>query len=70
MHRTNLVTNYFPRASHQVIILSTDTEVDEEFYAELSPYISHAYKLNYDPDKSSTMPTEGYFWKTDLREIA
>ena len=70
MHRANLVNNYFPRASHQVIILSTDTEVDEEFYAELSPYISHAYKLNYDPDKSSTMPSEGYFWKTDLREIA
>lgn len=69
-HRANLVNNYFPRASHQVIILSTDTEVDEEFYGELSPYISHAYKLNYDPSSGSTHPSEEYFWKPLLQESA
>ena len=62
-HRTKLVNNYFPQASHQVIILSTDTEVDEEFYKELSPHISHAYKLNYDSKTGSTFPSEEYFWK-------
>lgn len=62
-HRTKLVNNYFPTASHQVIILSTDTEVDEEFYSELSPSISHAYKLNYDSNSGSTVPSEEYFWK-------
>ena len=62
-HRANLVMNYFPRASHQVIILSTDTEVNEEFYGELSPNISHAYKFNYDSTTGSTQPIEEYFWK-------
>lgn len=69
-HRTKLVNNYFPQASHQVIILSTDTEVDEEFYQELSPHISHAYKLHYDSKKGSTFPKEGYFWKPLLEKTA
>ena len=34
-HRANLVQRYFPAASHQVILLSTDTEVDGRLLAEL-----------------------------------
>ncbi|UTW49826.1 DNA sulfur modification protein DndD [Bacterioplanoides sp. SCSIO 12839] len=62
-HRENLVKNYFPTASHQVLILSTDTEVDEEFYKELSPEISHAFEVAYDPDEGSSEYHEGYFWR-------
>lgn len=68
IHRTKLIQNYFPYASHQVIILSTDTEVDEEFYEELSSSISHAYKLEFDSKTKSTSATEGYFWKTKQTE--
>lgn len=63
IHRTKLINNYFPYASHQVIILSTDTEVDEEFYTDLSSHISHAYKLNFDTKSHTTTAAEGYFWK-------
>ncbi|MBL7252027.1 DNA sulfur modification protein DndD [Alloalcanivorax marinus] len=62
-HRQKLVEEYFPRASHQMIILSTDTEVDEGFYKALSPEISRAFKLEYDPLSGSTQATEGYFWQ-------
>ncbi len=68
IHRTKLIRNYFPYASHQVIILSTDTEVDEEFYDELSNSISHAYKLEFDEKTKSSTATEGYFWKTKQSE--
>ena len=68
IHRTKLIQNYFPYASHQVIILSTDTEVDEEFYEELSSSISHAYKLDFNSKTKSTTATEGYFWKTKQSE--
>lgn len=63
VHRTHLIEEYFPSASHQVVILSTDTEVDERFYETLSPHISHAYSLEYDSSTNSTIPCEGYFWK-------
>ncbi len=67
-HRTNLIQNYFPYASHQVIILSTDTEVDESFYQDLGKSISHAYNLEYLSDSGRTVATEGYFWKQKYLE--
>jgi DNA sulfur modification protein DndD len=60
-HRTNLVRHYFPSAAHQVIVLSTDTEVDQAYCDELRPYISHAYRL---ADRGGwTQIEEGYFWQ-------
>jgi len=61
-HRTKLIEGYFPIASHQMIVLSTDTEVDESFYADLAPDISRAYKLEYNSKAGATRVREGYFW--------
>lgn len=61
-HRLNLIRNYFPNASHQVILLSTDTEVDQHLFSELKPSISHCYHLDYDMVEGRTLPKEGYFW--------
>jgi DNA sulfur modification protein DndD len=63
-HRTKLVKNYFPTASHQVLILSTDTEIDEGFYRDLSPEISHAFSVDYDSSEGNSTFNEGYFWRT------
>lgn len=62
-HRDKLINNYFPVASHQTIILSTDTEVDERFYETLSPDISHAYHVMYDQSEHASRFAEGYFWR-------
>ena len=66
-HRSNLVTSYFPRASHQVILLSTDVEVDESFYKALSPCVSHAYEIRYDNAMQASSLHEGYFWRARNR---
>ena len=63
-HRSNLVTSYFPRASHQVILLSTDVEVDESFYTTLSPSVSHAFQIHYDNAEQASILHEGYFWRS------
>lgn len=60
-HRTALVERYFPEASHQVIVLSTDTEVDDKLLRRLMPAVSHTYRLDYDPDARATTARPGYF---------
>lgn len=60
-HRRHLVERYFPHASHQVIILSTDSEVDRSSYATLLPHVSHAFHLRYDEDDQRTEVEDGYF---------
>jgi DNA sulfur modification protein DndD len=62
-HRQNLIERYFPNASHQVVIFSTDTEVDRQNYLALQPHIARAYHLNYDEQERRTVGEEGYFWK-------
>ena len=68
-HRTKIVQNYFPTASHQVLILSTDTEIDEDFYGELSPEISHAFSVDYDSKQGCSEFNEGYFWRSSKEVI-
>lgn len=61
-HRENLIEQFFPYVSHQVILFSTDTEVDKIYFDALRSHISHAYHLIYDPKLGSTQVSEGYFW--------
>lgn len=62
-HRMALVKTYFPQASDQTIILSTDTEITGKCYERLKPNISEEYTLVYDDKKRSTCIKRGYFTK-------
>jgi DNA sulfur modification protein DndD len=63
-HRTNLIERYFPAASEQVILLSTDTEIAESEVANLRTQgvITREYLLEHDPGKQQTQVRSGYFW--------
>lgn len=60
-HRAKLVQRYFPGASHQVILLSTDTEIDGPLLKMLNPSISHSFRLDFDQHDGRTNVTFGYF---------
>jgi len=60
-HRGRLVESYFPHASHQVILLSTDEEITGEYYNALQPYIGREYTLNHDDAIGGTSIQQGYF---------
>lgn len=61
-HRINLIERYFPFASHQVLLLSTDEEIDERYYETLKPWIGHTYNLEFDDARGVTEIRSGYFW--------
>ncbi|GAH62928.1 unnamed protein product, partial [marine sediment metagenome] len=63
VHRDNIVENFFPNASHQVIIFSTDTEIDKIYFDKLLPYITRVYHLKFDDQTASSFGEDGYFWK-------
>ena len=62
-HRDNIVNNYFPNAGEQVIILSTDTEIDKDYYRILKTRLSGAGILVFDQQRELTTFKEGYFWE-------
>ena len=64
-HRDSIIRSYLPTAGHQIIVLSTDTEVDQEYYLELEEYVARAMQLRFDPRSETTTVTPGYFWRND-----
>ena len=62
-HRDNIVNNYYPNAGEQVIVLSTDTEVDTNYYRALKPRLSGAGILEFDLKRELTTFRQGYFWE-------
>jgi len=60
-HRHHLVERYFPVASHQVILLSTDEEIAEEYHDGIRPYVARQYLLTHDEKLSRTSIEPGYF---------
>ena len=61
-HRHNLVEHYFPHASHQVLLLSTDEEIEDSRLNDLRPFIGRSYLLEHEPETDRTLAREGYFW--------
>ena len=60
MHRTTIVSTYFPQASDQTIILSTDTEIDQNYYELIKDSVGDEYTLVYDEETKSTSIKKGY----------
>lgn len=61
-NRRTLFEKYLPYAGHQVIVLSTDTEVDVKWAERLSPLVARQYHLDYDSKTDSSLIRPGYFF--------
>lgn len=60
-HRNALTTTYLPNISKQVIILSTNKEIEGELYDVIKPYVCDEYLLLYNTELRKTEVKNGYF---------
>ena len=63
IHRQNIVSEFFSTISSQVIILSTNTEIDQQSYKALKDIISKEYLIEYDDKARKTRKFDGYFYE-------
>lgn len=54
-HREALIRRFFATVSHQVVVLSTDEEVEGSVYDEMSRYTSAAYTIEFSDESRSSI---------------
>jgi DNA sulfur modification protein DndD len=60
-HRANIVTRYLPVAATQILVLSTDTELDQQYFRMVRKHVAKALHLRFDASTERTTIEEGYF---------
>ncbi len=60
-HRVSLINTYFPQASKQTIILSTDSEIDQRYYEIMKKNVGDEFTLVYDDANKCSSIQRGYF---------
>lgn len=63
IHREHLLDRYFPNASHQVVLLSTNTEIDHDAYRRIAKRVGRSYRLEFDAASNASVIEPGYFWE-------
>ncbi|NBI47961.1 DNA sulfur modification protein DndD [Burkholderia sp. ISTR5] len=53
-HRTSLIKRFFATVSHQVLVLSTDEEIEGTAYDALRPHMNREYVLHFDDEMGCT----------------
>lgn len=62
-HRDNITTRYFPVISDQVIIFSSDTEINQKWYKAIVPHIAKSFLLEFDGRTKTTTISENRYFK-------
>ena len=52
-HRDNILTNYYPELSEQVVILSTNTEIRVSDFPKIKKHIARTYRLENTNNKTA-----------------
>jgi len=62
-HRKEISEKFFPNISKQVVILSTDEEINEEYYKIIHPHVAKEYLLINDESSNKTSVEDRYFFE-------
>ncbi|WP_404303125.1 DNA sulfur modification protein DndD [Paenibacillus sp. DP01] len=67
-HKKSLIEQFIPRCGEQVVILSTDSEIDKKHFKFIHNSVSQTYTIEYNKDKNDVLISENYFGQT-LKEV-
>lgn len=60
-HRLRLVNDYIPKVSDQVLLFTTDAELDTNLLSQVKPYLARIYRLNHDTEIGESSVTHEDF---------
>mgnify|MGYP001302778481 CR=1 FL=1 len=60
-HKKSIIEHYLPRCGEQILILSTDSEIDQEFYKLIKPLVARTYTIEFNTSKSLIEVSDTYF---------
>lgn len=60
-HKKSIIQHFIPRCGEQVIILSTDSEINEEYYQDIKKMVAKQYTIDFDTKKFSVQVYPHYF---------
>lgn len=66
-HKANILHEFLPKAGRQVIVLTTDTEIDAATAESILPYTATTHTIQYDPGQRSSCIQPGYFSSQEVR---
>lgn len=67
-HKKSIIQHFLPRCGEQVIILSTDSEVDQEHYKVIKSYVAKTYTIDFNTKKSTIDLSKSYFTYSEQEE--
>ena len=52
-----------------MIIFSTNSEINAEFYPKLEPFVESSFVIKYDSDKGKTIKHDSYFFDSKGEKV-
>lgn len=69
-HKKSIIESFIPRCGDQVIILSTDSEINEENFSLIEPILAKTYTIDYDTEKTTVKWNTNYFNMSMKEEVS
>ncbi|MBB5172439.1 DNA sulfur modification protein DndD [Texcoconibacillus texcoconensis] len=69
-HKEKMIQHFIPSCGEQVMILSTDTEIDLEHFKMLQPVVSKQYTLTFNNEKKQAEVMQGQYFDMTGMEMA
>lgn len=63
-HKKSIIEKFIPKCGEQVVILSTDSEIDKSHFKLIQDSVSQVYTIEYNREENDVHISENYFGQT------